>query len=270
MKIKSMKISVCMATYNGEKYIKEQLDSIIPQLTDQDEIIISDDGSTDKTCDIIESYSDPRIKLVKNLEKSASKIRRYKTYVVTRNFENSLQFATGDYIFLADQDDIWEDTKVSHLCSLLSDDLDLIVHDARVVDENGDIISSSYFQILHSQKGFVKNIAKNSYLGCCMVFNKKTLCAALPFPKALVAHDMWIGLIGEKIGKVLFLDKKLIQYRRHSSTATTSGKKSHQKLIFRMQYRFELIIQYIERVILLKFGKDVHSNQINNERINLQ
>jgi len=255
MKSSGRKISVCIASFNGERFIREQLDSIIFQLAVADEIIISDDGSTDNTCEIILSYSDPRIILLKNEVKPQEKARRYKSYFVAQNFENALRHATGDYIFLADQDDIWEENKVRNLISLFSNNLNLIVHDATVVDENGVTISPSYFEILRSKKGFIKNVAKNSYLGCCMAFDKVVLEKALPFPANLVAHDMWIGLIGEQVGEVLFVESKLIKYRRHGNTATTSGKKSQQKLIFRMQYRFDLIIQYIERIISMKFGK---------------
>ena len=89
-------ISVCMATYNGEKYIQEQIDSILCQLSKDDELVISDDHSTDATCDIIKSYNDRRIKLFLNeLAKG-----------VTHNFENALLHSKGDIIFLADQDDV--------------------------------------------------------------------------------------------------------------------------------------------------------------------
>lgn len=90
-------ISVCMATYNGEEYIKEQLESILCQLGEMDEIIISDDGSTDNTLNIIESYNDSRIKIHINTGKHG----------FVYNFENALQKAKGEYIFLSDQDDIW-------------------------------------------------------------------------------------------------------------------------------------------------------------------
>ena len=94
-------ISVCIATYNGEKYLREQLDSILPQLAESDEVIVSDDGSTDGTIDLITSLNDPRIKIVSNSGR--------KGYV--GNFENALKHTTGDYIFLSDQDDIWYPNK---------------------------------------------------------------------------------------------------------------------------------------------------------------
>lgn len=94
-------ISVCMAAYNGEKYIKEQLLSILKQIGPNDEVVISDDGSKDRTKDIVDSLNDKRIRYVENKNKHG----------FTHNFENALQIAQGDYIFLADQDDIWRDDK---------------------------------------------------------------------------------------------------------------------------------------------------------------
>ena len=96
-------ISVCMATYNGEKYIRQQICSIISQIGEGDEVIISDDGSTDSTLDTIRSMADSRIRIVKG------PCRRSPTL----NFENALSHAQGDYIFLADQDDVWLPGKVS-------------------------------------------------------------------------------------------------------------------------------------------------------------
>ena len=106
------KISVCIATYNGEKYIKEQLESIIHQLGEYDEIIISDDGSNDKTIQIIENFKDTRIKIFNH---SPNRKTKYKFDLTTRNIENALSKAKGDFIFLADQDDIWIKNKVEKL-----------------------------------------------------------------------------------------------------------------------------------------------------------
>ena len=96
----NMIVSVCMATYNGEKYIREQIDSILPQLSDSDELVISDDGSSDSTIDIIQGYNDRRIRLYHNTR-----------HGVTWNFENALRQSRGDVIFLADQDDVWKPGK---------------------------------------------------------------------------------------------------------------------------------------------------------------
>ncbi|MDR0620012.1 MAG: glycosyltransferase, partial [Bacteroidales bacterium] len=115
-----------MATYNGEKYIKEQLDSILCQLGMDDELIISDDGSTDKTLEIIQHYQEPRVKILSNV----------KRHSIIGNFENALIHAKGDYIFLADQDDVWTSDKVNVVLAALAT-TDLVVSDCTVVD--GDL-----------------------------------------------------------------------------------------------------------------------------------
>src|SRR5690606_17055698 len=97
-----MKISVCIPTYNGEKYIKAQLESILVQLKPEDEVIISDDSSTDNTIEVIKLFADQRIKLFTNNKFKSPKF----------NLENALSKATGDIFFLADQDDIWEKDKI--------------------------------------------------------------------------------------------------------------------------------------------------------------
>jgi len=245
-----MRISVCIATYNGEKFIKQQLDSIICQLSENDEIIISDDGSIDNTINIISSYADPRIKIFHH---TGAKNQNYKhtSYHVTKNFENALSHSTGDYIFLSDQDDIWVNTKIEEVITLFKEqNLNLIIHNAELIDMQTNKIADSYFNIVKSKAGFVKNLHKNSYLGCCMAFDKNVLIKSLPFPKDLIAHDIWIGLIAERIGYVAFIDKKLIKYRRHESTVSTSGGMSQNSFIFKIKYRIQFIFQYSLRLIL--------------------
>jgi glycosyltransferase involved in cell wall biosynthesis len=246
IKMKNMKISVCIATFNGEKFIKEQLQSILQQLSDADEIIISDDGSSDETINIILAFSDPRIKLIHNDSSQLQITKESKSYQVTKNFENALNHATGDYIFLSDQDDIWEHDKVEGCILLLKEKMcNLIVHDATVVNESGIVIAESYFEKVDSRTGFLKNIIKNSYLGCCMVFDRSILLQSLPFPNDLLAHDIWIGLIAERNGKVTFIENKFIRYRRHSAAVTASGMKSNNSLKFKIKYRLQLILQYM-------------------------
>lgn len=248
-------ISVCIATHNGEKYIRNQLDSILCQLSSNDEVIISDDGSGDNTIGIIQSYHDPRIKLI-NHKKSLSKKNQHPSYLATKNFENALSLAKGDIILLSDQDDVWEKTKVKEIFTVFeTQNTNLVLHDAVLTDEQNNIIADSYFKILNSSPGLKKNMIRNSYLGCCMAFDKTVLKKTLPFPKHLIAHDMWIGLIAEQTGNVAFIDQKLISYRRHESTATTSGNKSTNSILFRINYRIEFFIQFILRIIYLKLTK---------------
>lgn len=238
-----MMISVCMPTFNGEKYIKEQLDSILMQLDISDEIIISDDSSTDRTVQIIESINDSRIKLLKN----------NKFFSPIFNLENALKVAKGDIILLADQDDIWEQNKVNVMINHLKY-YDIVVSDCSIIDAKGNEIKSSFFKLLNSRKGFLKNLTINTFLGCCMGFKSDILRYALPFPKKIPMHDIWIGLLGEIFGKTYFVKDKLVKYRRHDNNASFSSTKSEYSLLFKISYRIRTICLIFARV--LKVARD--------------
>lgn len=231
-------ISVCMPTYNGEKYIKEQLDSILSQISVDDEVIISDDSSTDKTLEIIKSYNDSRLKVLEN--------NHFKSPIY--NLENALKQAKGDYIFLADQDDVWYPNKVEKLLLCLTD-YNCVVSDATVVNSDMTVIHESFMEINHSRKGFVNNLIKNGFLGCCMAFSSSLLKIVLPFPKNIPMHDSWIGLNATLKGKVLFLDEPLIYYRRHESNASCSSEKSKNTLSTKIKHRYNLFVETMKRFI---------------------
>lgn len=234
----SINISVCMATYNGEKYIKEQLDSILSQIGENDKLIISDDSSTDNTVQIIKSFKDNRIKIFEN--------QKFKSPIF--NFENALNNATGDIIVLSDQDDIWKANKIETIKKYMHN-YDLVLSDADIIDEKGNILHKSFYKLNGSKNGFIKNIVKNSYLGCTMAFNKKILDKSLPFPKDLPMHDWWIGLISEMYGKTYFIEDKLINYRRHGNNASPTGEKSKYSFFQKVIFRLIMIKNLIKRVI---------------------
>lgn len=231
-------ISVCIPTYNGEKYLRKQLDSILEQLGPKDEVIISDDSSTDNTIDIIESYGDERIKLLKN--------NTFNSPVF--NLENALRYAKGEYIFLSDQDDIWSANKVE-ICLKKIKGYDLLVSDCSLIDEDDRQIADSFFDINNSNKGFIKNLIKNSYLGCCMAFNRRILAYVLPFPKGIAMHDIWIGLNTEIIGKPRFISEKLIMYRRHGENLSPTSGKSKFSIYFKILYRIKFLYYIMGRII---------------------
>ena len=131
-------VSVCMATYNGEPFLREQIDSILSQLNEKDELVISDDNSKDSTVDIIKSYHDKRIKLFINKEKKG----------VTHNFENALVHSKGDLIFLADQDDVWLPGKIKELISFLKEgNYDVVTCNCALTDTYLNIIQNEYYAV---------------------------------------------------------------------------------------------------------------------------
>lgn len=230
-------LSVCMATYNGEKYIREQLDSILIQLSKEDEVVISDDSSTDRTIAIIKEFKDDRVVLFEN--------QKFRSPIF--NFENSLSYARGDVIILSDQDDIWKPDKVEVLLRFINK-YDLLLSDAEVIDKDGSIIEDSFYRKNGSKKGLLNNIIKNSYLGCTMAFNRHILDMSLPFPKDLPMHDWWIGLVGELYGETYFIKEKLISHRRHDNNASRTSLNSEYSFTRKVLFR----ISIIKNLILIK------------------
>ena len=237
-----MKISVCMATFNGMPFIKEQLSSILSELTSVDEIIISDDGSNDGTIEYIQTLGNPRIYLYLNNFRN-----------VIRNFEFALSKCSGDAIILSDQDDIWYENRVTRMKELLRH-YDLVVTDAKIIGADGSLISNSLFDVINSGTGVVKNIIKNTYVGCCMAFNKGILHKALPFPRFIPMHDMWLGLIGELFGQTFFLNEPLIAYRRHKWNISQTGGKSRNSLLKKIKIRHDLIMSLLPRYLSCLIG----------------
>ncbi len=225
-------ISVAMATYNGEKYIKEQLDSILKQLNANDEVIISDDGSTDNTLEIINSYNDSRIKVFDGPHKG-----------VKQNFANAINYCTGKYIFLSDQDDVWMDNKVEKVLETMEEGYNCVLHDAVVMDSNlSEIIYNSFFKFRNTSTGIVRNMIKNSYIGCCMCFDKKIKDKLSIIPDSVNMHDQWIGLLSERVGKVFLLNEKLIKYRRHDMNVS---KMTRDKIPVMITKRIKLFYNYV-------------------------
>ena len=210
---RSLRISVCMATHNGERFIRRQLESILCQLSPDDEVVISDDSSTDVTVVTIKEFADPRIRLFENST----------FYSPIFNFEHALQMAGGDIIVLSDQDDVWLDNKVAVIREKFATTHHrhyLIAMDGFVVDEDERVIDPSIFERLGAGKGFWKNIFNNRYLGCCLAFSRELLEVALPFPRRIPMHDMWLGQLCELIGETEFVPEKTIKYRKHEASLT--------------------------------------------------
>lgn len=231
------KISVCVASYNGEEHIIRQLDSILDQLGPSDEVIVSDDSSTDATALLISQLGDSRIIFVTNTS----------TKGPVGNFQNALTRATGDFIFLSDQDDIWLSGKVAEMTSLLHE-FDLVLSDCKIVDKNLSVIQPSFFKYRSSKAGLLRNMYKNSFMGCCMAFRRNVLSYALPIPQKVHMHDWWIGLLAEVKGKVYFYDKPLILYVRHGNNASPTGEGEYN-LYQKLYNRFILLSLLVKRIL---------------------
>ncbi len=227
-----MKISVALAAYKGEQYIAEQLDSILSQLGENDELIISDDYPQGGTREIVENYQsrDKRIIYIEGEGKG-----------VVKNFENALKACTGDVIFLCDQDDVWLPDKVKCVMNEIDNGADLVLHDASVTDTSLNITEPSFFAVHGSNASLARNLIKNSFVGCCMAFKRRTMLCSLPFPKGLAMHDWWIALVAlKKKQNVVLLQNPLILWRRHSATVTGGKTGLWQKIKWRLNIALSL------------------------------
>lgn len=227
-------ISVCMPTFNGAAYISEQIKSILssPLVS---ELIISDDGSTDGTIDIVKNFYDSRIKIFNG-----------PSLGLIKNIEFLLSLASKEYIFLADQDDIWFPKKVSVMLKSLRD-TDMVVCNCIVVNSDLGIVHSSFFALRNSGRGLFKNLLRNSYLGCCIAFRRKLLAHGLPFPDNLPMHDWWLGLIAESFGKTVFIDEPLMMYRRHGQNVSSTSERSHAPWSAKFFWRIHLVFWLVFR-----------------------
>lgn len=244
-------ISVCLATYNGASFLKQQINSILSQLSDTDELIISDDGSKDETIQLIRNFQDKRIKLLHNCTKQDCKKKvdiNYKRKRCISNFENALRNAKGDIVFLSDQDDIWYNGKVEKALNTLNT-YDLIVSDCKIIDEENNVLLESRFKERNPRLGFFNSLYKNPYLGCCMAFRSSVLKKALPFPSYIPMHDIWLGMVAQAYFHPVLLDKTLVGYRRHSnninnrkSNYSTNQKQKQNLYPFWKQITFRLNI----------------------------
>lgn len=232
-----MKISVAMAVYNGEIYLEEQLCSVLGGLHQEDEVVVSADPSDDGTDEILRRIAgeDSRVRILKGPGKG-----------VSANFQNALFHTSGDLIFLCDQDDFWLPEKVETVRRRFEekDGLVLLVHDAVMTDENLKEIHPSYFEFRGSKPGILKNLWKNSFIGCCMAFKKELKPYILPFPEKLPMHDQWIGLAASSLGKVEFLPQKLLCYRRHGQNASEI---THAGAVQMLRWRGEILLAYLRR-----------------------
>lgn len=230
-------ISVALAAYKGEKYIEQQIRSILCQLSHEDEIIVSDDKPGGPTEKIVKRLAgeDSRVVWVEGRSKG-----------VVANFVNAIRHCHGDKIFLCDQDDVWLPNKVKMVMEQFENGADLVLHNAYVTDADLNITDHSFFATRGSRKGIFRNILKNSYMGCCMAFDRKMLKFIMPIPANIPMHDQWIGIICDIYGTVKLIDMPLIYYRVHGGNVTGRETTTEQKL----RWRRYLIRKLYRRVFL--------------------
>jgi glycosyltransferase involved in cell wall biosynthesis len=205
------KVSVCMATYNGEKYLAQQLQSILIQLSNYDEVIIVDDASADGTVDIVSNFNDSRLILIQHAANQG----------VVASFEDAVRNATGDVLFLSDQDDIWAPNRVSRTLEAFADnkELALVVTNVALINEDGTCFATDKrLKRWPFDSRLIPNLIANRFQGSAMAFRSSLTQKILPFPgNFLFLHDAWIGarcaLTRTGVG---YISEPLLFYRRHA------------------------------------------------------
>jgi len=212
------KISVAMAVYNGEPFLAEQLDSILSQLQESDEVIVSYDTSTDNTWGLLTAYAEkhPQIKIFTNPHPG-----------IAGNFDNAIRNCTGDYIFICDQDDRWAEQKRDTLVNAFEQtQADMIIHNGVHIDADGRVISQPFFSLYRIGDGKIRNFIKPRYSGCCTAFTQAMAQKILPIPYDIDAYDHWIGTVGECMGRIAYEESILLYHRLHDSNVTPTSKRS--------------------------------------------
>lgn len=226
-----MKISICIATYNGSLFLKEQLDSIFKEMDSFEEdyeVIIVDDFSTDETLELINSYGCENIKLFMN-DKNMGHVK---------SFEKSLESASGDYIFLSDQDDIWVPGRVALMMdALVKSEKDILFSGFSYIDQHGrGLAINGNFCVIPPLNGRFKNIlkifiGKADYWGCTALLTQSSLKQLLPFYKHIEAHDHWIAQVGLLHNKIHSISDVTLLHRIHNNNVTVKNKRSFLKRI---------------------------------------
>lgn len=205
-----------VTTYNGEKYIREQIDSILNQTRVPDEVIILDDGSTDGTLDILTEYENnhPSVFEIKINDKNLG---------VTKNFEQGIRASSGDAIFLCDQDDVWHPEKIERQVSALLNNNGLLsFHDSLVVDESLSPLNTHWNLISYSgtnrsaQSDFSQLTVQNFVKGSTILMDSSLCEYILPIPHEW-AYDWYIALISTLVSELIPVNETLHKYRRHEN-----------------------------------------------------
>lgn len=200
-------VSIALATYNGEKYLAVQLDSILQQSYPATEIIIVDDCSQDNTWSILQTYATqhPQIKLYQNKHNLGA----------CQSFARAISLCGGDYIALADQDDVWLPNKLELLLANIGDSI-LIHSDVYIVDANLNILSNTFTKGVMNQQNFTDYLFANNVTGCTCMFRREIQKKCWQIPEGFYIHDHYLAICASLLGTIKYLPQPLIYYRQHA------------------------------------------------------
>jgi glycosyltransferase involved in cell wall biosynthesis len=223
-----------MCTYNGEAYIKEQLDSILQQSYSNLEIIITDDKSSDKTIEIIKEY-----------QKNDKRIKFYENEInlgFLKNFEKAISLCSGDYIALADQDDIWKLNKLETFIQAIQGH-SLVYSDAIIIDKDSKEVG---VELVRPKSNLCKGACNKAFFlnnfvsGNTMMFQKELVEHILPIPEKMSYHDIWIGYVASTYGEITYTQEAMTYYRKYEGQVTHQGDIIPSNIFARLEYKKNL------------------------------
>ena len=235
-----VRVSVVVCTYNGERYLRDQLQSILDQTMPPDEIIVSDDGSTDSTLEIIEEFASSNGVAQTPVWRVAT---RTKPLGVSGNFASALKKAMGEFIALADQDDVWEPDRLEKGLAHFSNGVLLVHSDATLIEASGRPIGTlmSALRLTSSERrNLLRGLAltallrRNVVTGATTMIRASLLEQALPIPEGWV-QDEWLALVAAAQGGVFFQEDLLIRYRQHGKNEIGASKTDYHEATRRLR-----------------------------------
>lgn len=247
------RISICIAAHNPNDYLVQELESIMPQLKECDEVIISEDSSIENSIYQLIKQRWERVTIIKSEQIVSNPWQwlkgDFKGYAVTNNFLNAILHARGEYIFLADQDDIWSESRVETVLNTLKKNKGtLVVYNADIINKDGNLTKHviRYSNPLNISYPILQCIKRPPFLGCTMAFDRTLLEEVLPFPNKLNSHDSWITLVALKCKKIVVIPFTLHYYRIHNNNVSGNINNS---MLFKVVYRIYLLFSIFTRRI---------------------
>lgn len=266
-------IYICLSTYNGDKYLRQQLVSVYNQTYKNFSIIARDDASIDNSLGILNSSDIEVMPQGENLGSIGS---------FSALLDHSLK-NDSHYFMFCDQDDVWESNKIEKTVKKMKElegkfgDIPLLVHtDLKVVDENLQTIDNSFWhfeQINPNINEFNRLLMQNTITGCTVMINRKLAQLAMPIPNGDIMHDWWLGLVASKFGKIGFVDEPLIKYRQHG--ANSIGAKGFNYLsvlvkFYKIFYKNELYLKHLKiNIEQAKAFLEIYRKSLDDETIEM-
>jgi glycosyltransferase, family 2 len=249
------KIEILLATYNGEKYVGEQIDSIINQTYNNWELLIRDDNSKDRTLEILKEYEkkDKRIKVIEDKKGNLGFVK---------NFEELLNNSKEDWVMFSDQDDYWLENKIEKYVAILntsSEDIlkkPMLIHsNSFICDDNLEIIKDEFINSKIANKYSEDDFYFAYFVqGSTVLINRAIIDLALPFSKNVTVHDRYFHLLAEFLGKRIFINESLIKYRQHSNNKIGAKSSVISKILKKRYFHTE------DRELILEIQKKYKDN----------